>query len=142
MHSICEKAGLPVEPHKSEGLATSLVFLGIEIDSVAGILRLPEEKLHTIKTTLALWCERKACRKRELLSLIGILAHASKVVQVSRIFLHRLIDLSTQGSHLDHFIWFKMQMQNLTWSGGSNSLIRGMVSPFWNQQPWSPHTLR
>ena len=104
MESVCVRAGLPIEPTKSEGPATSLVFLGTEIDSVAGILRLPEEKLHSIKGALGLWRQRKACRKRELLSLIGLLAHASKVVRVSRIFLRRLIDLSTQGTKLYHFI--------------------------------------
>lgn len=104
MQSVCEKAGLPVEPSKSQGPSTSLVFLGIEIDSVAGVLRLPTEKLQSIKNTLASWRHRKACRKRELLSLIGILAHASKVVRVSRIFLRRLIDLSMQARQLDHFI--------------------------------------
>ena len=45
MHTICEKAGMPIEHHKSEGPSTSPVFLGIEIDSVRGVLRLPEEKL-------------------------------------------------------------------------------------------------
>ena len=52
MELVCEKAGLPIEPLKSEGSSTSLVFLGIEIDSVAGVLRLPEEKLRSIKQTL------------------------------------------------------------------------------------------
>ena len=104
MHTICEKAGMPIEHRKSEGPSTSLVFLGIEIDSVRGVLRLPEEKLQVIRRMVATWRQRKACRKRELLSLIGTLAHASKVVRVSRIFLRRLIDLSTQGTKLDHFI--------------------------------------
>ena len=103
MQSVCEKASLPIEPCKSEGPATSLVFLGIEIDSIEGVLRLPNDKLHSISETLALWRHRKACRKREL-SLIGTLAHASKVVRASRIFFCSLIDLSTQAKQLDHFI--------------------------------------
>ena len=103
MQSVCENAGLPIEPHKSEGPATSLVFLGIEIDLIEGVLCLPNDKLHSISETLVLGRHRKACRKREL-SLIGTLAHASKVVRASRIFLRRLIDLSTQAKQLDHFI--------------------------------------
>ena len=70
MQSICENTGLPIEPCKSKGPATSLIFLGIKIDSVEGILRLPNDKLHCISETLALWCLRKVYRKRELLSLI------------------------------------------------------------------------
>ena len=35
MHAACERLGLPVEPEKDEGPATRLVFLGIELDSMA-----------------------------------------------------------------------------------------------------------
>lgn len=104
MQSVFENAGLPIEPQKLEGPATSLVFLGIEIDSVEGVLCLPNDKLHRISETVVSWRHQKACRKKELLSLIGTLAHASKVVWASRIFLSRLIDLSTQAKQLDHFI--------------------------------------
>ena len=44
MHTICDKAGMPIEHRKSEGPSTSLVFLGIEIDSVKGVLHLLAEK--------------------------------------------------------------------------------------------------
>ena len=43
-------------------------------------------------------------RKRELLSLIGTLSHACKVVRSGRAFLRRLITLSTAVKRLDHFI--------------------------------------
>ena len=46
---------------------------------------------------------RKAANKRDLLSLIGTLAHASKVIQSSRIFLRRLINLSTTTSKSEPF---------------------------------------
>ena len=104
MQEICSLAGLPVEPTKSVGPATSLVFLGIELDSTRAILRLPEDKLLKVKETLAKRRGFKVCRKRDLLSLIGVLSHTSKVVRASRVFLHRLIDLSTTASSLDHFI--------------------------------------
>ena len=66
MHTICEKAGMPIEHRKSEGPSISLVFLRIEIDSVRGVLRLPEEKLQAIRRTIAAWRQRKACRKRAI----------------------------------------------------------------------------
>ena len=104
MEETCARAGLPIEPSKSVGPATSIVFLGIKLDSVSGTLSLPEDKLLKIKESLAKWRGFKACRKRDLLSLIGVLSHASKVVRASRIFLRRLIDLSTTARRLDHFI--------------------------------------
>ena len=41
----CAQLGVPVAANKSEGPVTSLVFLGIVIDTVAGGLRLPDDKL-------------------------------------------------------------------------------------------------
>ena len=104
MQSVCDEAGLPVEPAKSVGPTLSLVFLGILIDSVKGELRLPQEKLLQLQSTIAQWRGRKACRKRELLSLIGSLSHACRVVRSGRVFLRRLIDLSTKANQLDHYI--------------------------------------
>lgn len=104
MQSVCDTAGLPLELSKSVGPTTQLVFLGIVVDSMEGELRLPQEKLSQLQDTLVQWRGRKACRKRELLSLIGSLSHACKVVRAGRTFLRRLIDLSTKADRLDHFI--------------------------------------
>ena len=41
MQSVCEMAGPPIEPSKSVGPASTIVFLGVEIDTVQGVLRLP-----------------------------------------------------------------------------------------------------
>ena len=53
---------------------------------------------------LTLWRGKKKCAKRELLSLIGSLSFASKVVKPGRMFLRRLIDLSTTVPNLNHHI--------------------------------------
>ena len=44
-----------------------------------------------LRDLLAIWRGRKACRKRESLSLVGVLAHAGKVVRAGRFFTSRLI---------------------------------------------------
>ena len=98
--------GLPAEPEKDEGPATSISFLGIELDTVALEIHLPAEKLEHLRTELGKWRGKKACRKRDLLSLIGVLSHACKAVKARRSFLRRLIDLSTIAKHLDHFVRF------------------------------------
>ena len=41
----CAQLGVPMAANKSEGPVTSLVFLGIVIDTVAGELHLPDDKL-------------------------------------------------------------------------------------------------
>ena len=104
MTSVCGKAGLPIESSKTVGPAANIIFLGMELDSWDGVIRLPADKLQDLKRLLRIWREKKACRKRELLSLLGILNHACKAVCAGRSFLRRLIDLSTSVKKLDHFI--------------------------------------
>ena len=91
MHYTCDTAGAPVEEQKSEGPATTVPFLGIEIDSIAMELRLPGDKLSQLKQTLRQWRGKKSCLKRDLLSIIGSLSHASKSGKV-RQSLHQAAD--------------------------------------------------
>ena len=86
------------------GPVTVIIYLGIEIDSDDMVIRLPAEKLSELLDLLNIWHDRKKCTKRELLSLIGKLSFAAKVVQPGRIFLRRLIDLSTTVHELHHHI--------------------------------------
>jgi len=112
MHETCAQAGLPLEPSKTQGPLKTITFLGIEIDSTTMEVRLPEDKLSLTLESLARWRDLQACRKRNLQSLIGVLAHASKVVRGSRIFLRRLIDLSTRVTDPDYFIRLNIEARS------------------------------
>ena len=68
--------------------------LGITLDSIKMEVRLPEDKAKEVQELLGEWSGQQSCRKRELLSLIGKLAHVCKVVRVDRLFLRRVIVLS------------------------------------------------
>lgn len=89
----CVRLGVPLADHKKDGPTTCLTFLGIEIDTLAGILRLPQGKLQRLQVLLAEWGDRKSCSRKELESLIGLLNHACKVVRPGRSFRRRMIDL-------------------------------------------------
>ena len=87
---------LPVAPEKLEGPTTKLTFLGIELDTVTMVRRLPPDKLADVKQTVATWLRRKdwrSCDKHALESLVRKLQHASKVVRPGRTFVGRLIGL-------------------------------------------------
>ena len=92
--------GVPIAEEKLQGPTTCIMYLGI--DDMA--TRLPEEKLHEIKLLLSDWVTKCKCSKRQLLSLIGKLSFAAKVVKPGRLFLRRLIDLSKTISKLQHMI--------------------------------------
>ena len=85
--------GVPIAEHKREGPTTCLTYLGIEIDTGVGQLRLPQEKLLRLQSLFTEWDDRRICGRRELESLIGTLNHACKVVRAGRSFLRRMLDL-------------------------------------------------
>ena len=84
MLSLCQHLGIPVATNKLEGPSTSLTFLGVLIDSVKQELSLPTPKLEELKTPTQSWLTRRKCTKRQLLSLVGKLVFAARVVPAGR----------------------------------------------------------
>ena len=107
-----EWLGFPIVREKVEGHSTVLTFLGIEIDSNALVLRLPEEKLRALRTLLISWRDRQWCRRSELQSLAGKLQHACKVVRPSRTFLWRMFKLLKGVQHNYHYIRLNKGMRS------------------------------
>ena len=95
---------MPLAVEKREGPTHQLVFLGVVFDSERMELRLPEEKLQRLLAMVGEWQIRRSCTKKELLSLIGHLQHATHIVKPGRSFLRRMIDLSSSVSDLHHHI--------------------------------------
>ena len=66
------------------------------------------EKLHHLHKLVAEWQSCKACQKRDLMSLIGTLHHAAKIIRPKRSFVRRMIDLSTVGKKPQDYIRLNM----------------------------------
>ena len=112
----CARLGIPVAVHKVEGPTTVLIFLGIEFDTIHMTMRLPAEKLERLKALIRQWLGKKAAKKREILSLIGELAHAAKVVTAGRTFMRRMLDVAHSRPRLDHWIRLSQEFRaDLSW---------------------------
>ncbi len=61
LKQVCQEAGMPTEPVKDEGPTTTLVFLGMELDSDELEICLLQEKLEKLRSTLHEVREMKAC---------------------------------------------------------------------------------
>jgi len=103
---VFSNLGIPVATgtDKVVGPSTVMTVLGIEVDSIAQETRLPEDKLTSLLDLLSDWSIRQSATKRELLSLIGHLSFAAKVVPPGRTFIRRLLDLSCTVTGLSHVI--------------------------------------
>ena len=114
--AIWEALGVPSAPNKAEGPSTSIVFLGIELDTISLTARLPADKLARLQLLVQEWGDKKTCSKRELLSLIGVLQHAASVVRFGRCFLRRMMDLSTSVPELHYHIRLNREFRSdLQW---------------------------
>ena len=98
-----ETLGVPIAPEKIEGPSTKIKFLGLEVDTIAMEIRLPEDKLNALKACVkdTILKKGKKISLRELQSLIGKLNFACRAIAPGRAFLRRLID-ATIGIRCPH----------------------------------------
>ena len=114
--AVCEELGIPLKLSKVEGPSTEIIFLGIVLNTVSLEIRLPVEKICHLKGLWATWKNKRSCTKRELLSLIGKLSHACKVVVAGRLFLRRMIDAAKKIRRLNHWVHLNAEFHsNLEW---------------------------
>ena len=100
---ICKDLGVPLALEKIEGPSTTLPFLGIVLDTVVMETRLPHDKLERMCNMISTWLKKKKATKREILSLVGLLQHATKVVQCGRPFLSRMYATAVKVKQLDYY---------------------------------------
>jgi len=100
---ICSSLGIPLALEKVEGPSDCLTFLGIMLDTQLMQARLPDIKLHRIKSEVASWLHRKKATQRDILSLVGLLQHATKVVTPGRTFISRMYRAAARLKELSHF---------------------------------------
>ena len=100
---ICTNLGVPLASEKMEGPATSLTFLGITLDTARMEIRFPPDKLLRIQESLSQWLGKRSATKREILSLVGLLQHATKVVRCGRTFVARMYATAAKVKELHFF---------------------------------------
>jgi len=82
--------GIPLTLEKVEGPSDCLTFLGITSDTNKMEARIPAEKLQRMHNLLSAWWHKRKATKREILSLVGLLQHATKVVKSGSSFVSRM----------------------------------------------------
>ena len=100
---VCHNLGIPLALEKLEGPSQCLTFLGITLDTQLMEGRLPSDKLLCIRNQLSAWLTQKRATKREILSLVGLLQHACKVVRPGRSFVSRMYSTATKLKQLSHY---------------------------------------
>ena len=116
LEHLCEDLGIPLALEKVEGPSNTICFLGITLDTIRMEIRLPTDKLQRIKDTLSNWLGKKKAKKREVLSLVGLLQHASKVVRCGRTFVGRMYSTAAKVRKLYFFLRLNREFRSdLMW---------------------------
>ena len=89
--NFLDQLGLTLNSKKLVSPTTSMVCLGILIDTENRTMSVPPEKLENIVKMCDEWQNKKFCSKRELQSLLGSLLYVSKCVRSASAFLNRML---------------------------------------------------
>ena len=100
---VCDLLNIPLAIKKVEGPTPCLDFLGITFDTCRMEARLPEDKLTRIYHTVANWLDKRNATKREILSLVGLLQHATKVVRPGQISVRRMYNIAAKVQEMDYY---------------------------------------
>ena len=132
---LCSELGIPIAKEKTFDAATTMTFLGIELDTVTFEARLPQEKLVTCREAIQKIINQPKATLRQLQQITGILNFACQVIIPGRAFLRRLIDLSIGLSRpFQHVRITSEARQDLqAWLG---FLVEFNGKTFFNYPPW------
>jgi len=92
VRSTAKALGLNEAPHKLCPPNTSMVFLGIDFDSITLTLRIPPDKVQEVLELLEQWRHRHTASRNQLQSLLGRLHHVAKCVKPARLFVSRMLE--------------------------------------------------
>ena len=116
---ILNKLGLEYSLPKTVGPTTSLEYLGIILDTQAMECRLPEDKLFRTYTMVKEFWGKSKCTQQELLSMLGHLGFAARVVPPGRTFMFRLFLAAYSVTKLYHRVYLNREAKAdlAMWSG-------------------------
>ena len=84
--TICSDIGVPLAEEKTLGPSCIMTFLGLEIDTLEMVIRIPQDKLTEVKGKLELTIKKRKITLRDLQSLVGSLNFCAKAIPSVRAF--------------------------------------------------------
>ena len=107
---LCKDIGVPLAPDKTTVPDTTVIFLGIHLNSLTRTASLPTEKTKSYVQDIETYLTRKKLKQKELQSIVGKLNFAAAVVP-ARPFLYRLIKKIYSVYKPYHKIWLTAEMK-------------------------------
>lgn len=90
---LCRQLGVPLADDKTVWPTTSLIFLGFELDSVEMKIKIPVDKLYSLKDLIICFLARKKATLKEFQALAGLLNFCLRAIPPARAFTRRIYDV-------------------------------------------------
>ena len=110
--------GLTISERKLVHPSTRAICLGIMVDTVTGMLSIPDEKLAQIKHQVEQWSNKTHCSETQLQSLPGLLLYIHKCVKPARLFLNRMLQVLRTASKPQKIVLDDEFKRDLYWFQG------------------------
>ena len=112
---LLHELGLDISQNKLVAPSTSVVCLGILVDSVNRTISIPEGKLAEIVKLCNTWVDKTSCTKSQLQSLLGSLLYITKCVRPARFFLNRMLQVLRDNHSNGHIRLTEDFAKDLNW---------------------------
>ena len=127
LQNLLSDPGLDISYKKLVPLSTSVVCLGILIDTVARTISILPKKLQDI-VNMCKNCETKTyCSKNHLQLLLGSLLYVTKCVKPARIFLNRILQLLRDNFENTKIILTANFFKDLAWFNVFSKIWHGSM---------------
>ena len=101
---ICAQLGVPLAPEKSVGPCTCIEFLGLTIDSVKGVVRVPEDKVEDALAKLNHILLSRKVTRGFLESIVGSLTFLARAIVPARAFITHMRVLAYSVPETHHHV--------------------------------------
>ena len=108
---VCSELGVPLAEDKTVGPTPKLVFLGLEIDTILMVLRIPQNKLEQVKSKLLHIKGKQKVTLKHLQQLVGLLNFCAKAIPSVRAFNRRFCDAMCGVKKQSHHIRVSVEMK-------------------------------
>jgi len=108
---ICNDIGVPLAEEKTLGPSCIMTFLGLEIDTLKMVIRIPRDKLLELKVKLEIALTKKKITLKDLQSLCGSLNFCARAIPSARAFNRRFFDAMSGIKRQNHFIRVSVGMK-------------------------------
>lgn len=110
-HSICHDLGVPLAEDKTVGPTTCLTFLGLEIDTIEMLVRVPYPKCVELQNLLKQLFPLKKVTLKQLQSVLGKLNFFTRAIRPGRAFVRRLYDATIGVTQPHHYLRVTQSMR-------------------------------